>query len=110
MEIKHRSKGDMNIIDLSGSLDIYTSTDFKLFLEEILSEQNNKVIVNMEKVTYIDSSGIGMLIKQMNILKEMKGQFFLACMKPNIEKVFKIAGLIAYFKFIPESDFKANYL
>jgi anti-sigma B factor antagonist len=36
MPINHRKSGEMNIIDLSGSLDIYTATDLKTLFEGIM--------------------------------------------------------------------------
>ncbi|MCE9501481.1 MAG: STAS domain-containing protein [Leptospira sp.] len=109
MEIKLRKTGNTSIIDLSGSLDIYTATDFKTFIESNVSAENNSVVVNLEKLNYIDSSGIGMLIKQLNFVQNLKGQLKIANMKPPIEKVFKVAGLTTYFQTISEDEFNKNY-
>ena len=59
MEITKRIANDTIIIELSGSLDIYTAPDFKTFLNANVNSQHPRVIVNMEKLNYIDSSGIG---------------------------------------------------
>jgi anti-sigma B factor antagonist len=109
MPINHRKSGEMNIIDLSGSLDIYTATDLKTLFEGIINQKDNKVIINLEKLSYIDSSGIGMLIKLMNFVKERDGQFLLTNMKPPMAKVFKVAGLTSYFKFLGDKDFAEQY-
>ncbi|EPG73069.1 STAS domain protein [Leptospira fainei serovar Hurstbridge str. BUT 6] len=60
-------------------------------------------------MNYIDSSGIGMLIKQLNYVQELNGKFFIANMKPAIEKVFKVAGLTSYFQTLSELEFTAKY-
>lgn len=109
MPIQHRKSGDMNIIDLSGSLDIYTATDLKTLFEGLITKTDNKVIINLEKLSYIDSSGIGMLIKLMNFVKERDGQFLLTNMKPPMAKVFKVAGLTSYFKFLGDKEFAEQY-
>ncbi|WCL48798.1 STAS domain-containing protein [Leptospira sp. GIMC2001] len=111
MEIDLKKTGNTVIINISGSLDIYTSLDFKTFLEANVKEgdSNLHVLVNLEKLNYIDSSGIGMLIKQLNYVQELKGKFSIANMKPAIEKVFKVAGLTSYFHTIGEEEFKAQY-
>lgn len=110
MEISHKNKDNTIIMNLSGSLDIYTSTEFKTYLNDLISENPKSIIVNMEKLTYIDSSGIGMLIKSMNQIKELNIEFIIANMKEQLNKLFLVAGLSAYFTFMPESVFKEKYL
>ena len=109
MEITKRIASDTIVIDLAGSLDIYTAPDFKTFLQANVNSEHNKVIVNMEKLNYIDSSGIGMLIKSLNYMKEWNGQLQLANLKESLQKIFKVAGLTAYFQFISEKEFKEKY-
>ncbi|MCU0823206.1 MAG: STAS domain-containing protein [Leptospira sp.] len=112
MEINLKKKADAHIISISGSLDIYTSLDFKNFLETNLpssSADGVHVVINLEKLNYIDSSGIGMLIKQLNYVQELKGKFSIANMKPAIEKVFKVAGLTSYFQTISEDEFREKF-
>lgn len=109
MEINARKADGAEIIDLAGSLDIYTSIDLKNFFEQNVTENNKDVIINMEKLNYIDSSGIGMLIKQLNYVQELNGTLLIANMKPAIEKVFKVAGLTSYFQTMSEEEFKGKY-
>ncbi|MGJ4786866.1 anti-sigma factor antagonist [Leptospira koniambonensis] len=109
MEISIRKSSETNIISLSGSLDIYTSIDLKNFFEQNIDRNNNSVVINLEKLNYIDSSGIGMLIKQLNYVQELSGKFFIANMKPAIEKVFKVAGLTSYFQTLSESEFTSQF-
>ncbi|HRG47230.1 MAG: STAS domain-containing protein [Leptospiraceae bacterium] len=110
MEITKRKSGETIVIELSGSLDIYTATDFKTYLQANVNTDHSKVVVNMEKLNYIDSSGIGMLIKSLNYMKELDGQLQLANLKESLQKIFKVAGLTAYFQFITEKEFKEKYL
>jgi len=113
MEISLKNIASSLVISVSGSLDIYTSLDFKNFLEANIPQsggENLHVIINLEKLNYIDSSGIGMLIKQLNYVQELKGRFSIANMKPAIEKVFKVAGLTTYFQTISESEFREKYI
>lgn len=112
MEIDLKKVGNAIIINISGSLDIYTSLDFKNFLEANVKAdiENQQVIINLEKLNYIDSSGIGMLIKQLNYVHELKGEFSIANLKPAIEKVFKVAGLTSYFQTIGEEEYRLKYL
>ncbi|HMV42135.1 MAG TPA: STAS domain-containing protein [Leptospiraceae bacterium] len=109
MEIKKRTSGDATILELTGSLDIYTATDFKTYLQANVNTKGAKVVVDMEKLSYIDSSGIGMLIKSLNYMKELNGNLQLANLKESLQKIFKVAGLTAYFQFLNEKEFKEKY-
>jgi anti-sigma B factor antagonist len=109
MDINHRKSGSMNIFTLSGSLDIYTAVELKQYFESIVKEKDNEAVIDLEKVSYVDSSGIGMLIKIMNYVKALNGKFYLTNMKPPLEKVFKVAGLSSYFSFIGDRDFAERY-
>ena len=109
MEIGLKRNGNTFFIELAGSLDIYTSLDFKNFIESNIGEEKPHVIINLEKLNYIDSSGIGMLIKQLNYVQELKGKYSIANLKPAIEKVFKVAGLTTYLHIISEDEFKNHY-
>lgn len=109
MDIVHKKIDNVNIFTLTGSLDIYTAVELKQQFEAIIKDSENIAIIDLSKVSYIDSSGIGMLIKLMNYVKSLEGKFYLANMKPPLEKVFKVAGLGNYFQFIGEKEFAERY-
>ncbi|MCB1173879.1 MAG: STAS domain-containing protein [Leptospiraceae bacterium] len=108
MEINIKSNNNQIIFELEGSLDIYTSLDLKAALEENVKGENLDVLIDMDKLTYIDSSGIGILIKALNYVQGLKGKLSVANLKPAIEKVFKVSGLTSYFEILSSDDFKAR--
>ena len=106
MEINVHKNGKQIIYGLEGSLDIYTSLDLKAALEEHVKDEGLDVIIDMDRLTYIDSSGIGILIKALNYVQGLKGKLSVANLKPAIEKVFKVSGLTSYFEILSPDDFK----
>lgn len=109
MEITVRNKENKYVFDLEGSLDIYTSLDLKSALEENIKTQNCDVCINLEHLTYIDSSGIGILIKSLNYVQRLNGNMCVANLKPAIEKVFKVSGLTTYFEVLSSEDYQTRY-
>ena len=109
MEIKVHKKSDYVVVDLSGSLDIYTSIELKNVVEENIVDKAQTLIINLDNVSYVDSSGIGTLIKSFNHLESLGGKFIIANLKPIIEKVFKVAGLTSYFKIIDNDELTTKY-
>lgn len=109
MEITDYQKDNYIVLNLTGSLDIYTSIDLKNTIEEKVGEKPMTLVINLDKVSYVDSSGIGTLIKTFNLMEKNNGDFVIANLKPIIEKVFKVAGLTSYFKIIDQDELQASY-
>lgn len=109
MEITVRNKENKYVFDLEGSLDIYTSLDLKSALEDSIKAPNSDVCINLDRLTYIDSSGIGILIKSLNYVQSLNGNMCVANLKPAIEKVFKVSGLTTYFEILSTDDFQSRY-
>lgn len=109
MEINVTDKSSHILFELEGSLDIYTSLDLKAALEDHVKKENPDIVIDMSKLTYIDSSGIGILIKALNYVQGLNGKLCVANLKPAIEKVFKVSGLTSYFEILNQDDFKERY-
>ena len=109
MEISVKKNENQILFELEGSLDIYTSLDLKSSLEENVKENNPDVVIDLDKLTYIDSSGIGILIKALNYIQGLNGKLCVANLKPAIEKVFKVSGLTSYFEILSADEFKSRY-
>ncbi len=109
MEISIQKKDNKIIFNLEGSLDIYTSLDLKGVLEENIKDSNMDVCINLDKLNYIDSSGIGILIKSLNFIQSLNGTMCVANLKPAIEKIFKVSGLTTYFEILTPEEFEKRY-
>lgn len=109
MEINVKKNKNQILFEMEGSLDIYTSLDLKAALEDHVKGSSPDVIIYMDKLTYIDSSGIGILIKALNYVQGLNGTLCVANLKPVIEKVFKVSGLTSYFEILTQDDFKKRY-
>jgi anti-sigma B factor antagonist len=57
-----REVGDVTIIDVNEAIDLYNANFFKQYVYSIFKDGALKVILNLEKVNYLDSTGLGALI------------------------------------------------
>jgi anti-anti-sigma factor len=62
MEIKKRREGNYIIIDIEGELDYLNAISLRKVVMELMDGKNMNIIINMEKVHYMDSTGLGTLI------------------------------------------------
>lgn len=91
------NKLDSWIIHIIGELDIYTSPQFKKVLLEILEEKMSNIIINGERLSYIDSTGLGVLISALKKVKENNKTITITNIKPNIRKLFDLTSLDKVF-------------
>jgi len=97
MELKIRKHSHTYIIDVNGEMDLYNSYKLKELVMKMLAKKIGKIIVNLEKVDYIDSSGIGALIYICSTLKKMDLKFMLSNVHGSVKKVIELTKLIGYF-------------
>ncbi|WIV12609.1 STAS domain-containing protein [Proteiniborus sp. MB09-C3] len=88
---------DSWVIDIIGELDIYTSPKFKEILLEALEEKMCNIIINGQSLSYIDSTGLGVLISALKKVKENEKTITIKGIKPNIKKLFDLTSLDKVF-------------
>lgn len=109
MEITRRIKADYTIFGIKGSLDMNNVKYVKKVFDEELQKNVKSVAIDMKELHYIDSSGIGAFIGLMTKLKAIGGQVVLINMQTDIERIFNMTKLLAFFKvFRTEEEFNTS--
>lgn len=97
MELLNRIQDDVVIFEISGEVDIYNCGQIKnLFLDK-LNSGSKKFLINLDKISYIDSSGIGVLIFMKTSVTKHKGELVLVNIKDSVKKIFDLTKLASYF-------------
>lgn len=90
------------IIRLSGELDLYTVNNLRAVLEREMEVKGIKnLILNLGKVDFIDSSGLGLILGKYKALTERGGKVVAVDLLPVVKKIFELSGLL---KIIPIYD------
>jgi len=84
-------------VELIGEVDIYTATDLKSEFTKMLDEKKESIKLNAEKLEYIDSTGLGVLIGVLKKLKEGEKDIIILNIRPSIKKLLHITGLDKIF-------------
>lgn len=90
-------KRDIVVLDLNGEIDVYTSPKVKETITELIDQGHYSLVINLENVRYIDSTGLGVLIGGLKRVREHSGTVNLVCTNPQIKKIFDITGLVKIF-------------
>lgn len=88
------------LISVEGDLDIYSASDFKEQVSEYIIGFR-KIIISMEKVNYIDSSGIGVMLHLFCELNNKLTDIVFCNLVPDVKKIISLSQLD---KFLPIRD------
>lgn len=97
VNIKYDEEKNIWVVNPSGEVDIYTSPELKEKLLKSLKEKETDLLINGEKLDYIDSTGLGVLISILKKVKEKDNDVIIVNLKSNIRKLFDITGLDKVF-------------
>ncbi|HWH43590.1 MAG TPA: STAS domain-containing protein [Thermoleophilaceae bacterium] len=88
---------DTHVIELGGEVDLYTAPEFKERMVQVIDGGTKRVVVDLSKATFIDSTTLGVLVGGVKRLRPVGGQMLLVCSDQNILKIFEITGLDRVF-------------
>lgn len=80
-------------IVLSGEIDLFAAPDFKSRLYEAVGEGNADIILDCAGLSYIDSTGLGILLGALKRVRQNNRQVYVRNLKDSIRKLFRITGL-----------------
>lgn len=96
-KIEHKVEENLIIYPI-GELDIYTTDQFKQEAISLYSENKKDILMNLEKLEYIDSTGLGAFIYILNNISENNNKLIIENVKPSIRKLFSITKLDEIFE------------
>lgn len=96
------------IVRLQGELDHHTSEMIREKVDKELEKGIvNNLLVNLDELTFMDSSGLGMMLGRYKKIRQIDGKMSICCVKPSIYKIFELSGL---FKILPVYDNEVDAL
>ncbi len=104
MEIITRDAGDAVILDVDGEIDLYNAPVLKDIIDKNIDAQKYNIIINLAKVSYIDSSGIGALISSLSKLKKYQGGLKIINVTGSVKKVFELTKLTSFFEIYEDEN------
>ena len=98
LDIKQRQAGDVTILDLDGEVRIGdSSTALRSAIRNLVAGGNQKLLLNLKGVRYIDSSGIGELIANYTTVSKDGGQMKLLNLTEKVNDLLVITKLLTVF-------------
>jgi anti-sigma B factor antagonist len=105
MNICTRDSGQVRIVDLVGNLDTNTSPQAEAEISRLTGEGTTKIVANLEKLDYISSSGLRVLLATTKKLRGSSGDLRICNLNEMVQEVFDISGFSTILSvFATETD------
>lgn len=85
------------VLAVTGEVDVYTAPRLREKLVELVTQGKYQIVVDLEGVEFLDSTGLGVLVGGLKRVRTHEGDLSLVCTQQRILKVFDITGLNKVF-------------
>ena len=102
----HSEPPGFTVIEVGGEIDVYTAPQLKERLVSLADSGSYQLIVDMESVEFLDSTGLGVLVGGLKRVRNHEGWIDLVCTQSRILRIFRITGLNRVFSIydtVPEA-------
>jgi len=89
--------GDRTVVRVGGEIDVYTAPKLREQLVDLVNAGKFHLVVDMEAVEFLDSTGLGVLVGGLKRVRAHDGSLHLVCTQERILKIFRITGLTKVF-------------
>lgn len=102
--ITRADHGERTVVHLEGDIDVYTAPTVREKLDEQIRAGRTDLVVDLTGVTFIDSTGLGVLVGRLKHTRLLGGSLRLVGSDERVLKVFSITGLDKVFQIHPTLD------
>ena len=97
LSLSTRTEGDRTVVEVGGEIDVYTAPRLREQLVDLVADGKYHLVVDMERVDFLDSTGLGVLVGGLKRVRTQDGSLRLVCTQDRILKIFRITGLDKVF-------------
>lgn len=92
IDIDISDSSDYRVLKPTGDLDVYTVGSLRDAIGDVIEQENPRIVVDLDSVPFMDSSGLGALMGGVRRLREAGGDLAIACTREQHLKLFTITG------------------
>ncbi|WP_096270513.1 anti-sigma F factor antagonist [Paucisalibacillus globulus] len=111
LDFSFEVKEEVLIVRLSGELDHHEAEGLRDEWKEMLYHNSVKhVILNLEKVSFMDSSGLGVILGRYKEVLQLGGQMVVCSIPPSIKRLFEMSGMFKIIRLEENEEFALETL
>ncbi|MFZ0444692.1 MAG: anti-sigma F factor antagonist [Bacillus sp. (in: firmicutes)] len=105
LSIELEVKQEVLCIRLSGELDHHTADELRhKAVNAIESHDIRHIVLNLEHVSFMDSSGLGVILGRYKQIKQVHGEMVVCAISPPIQRLFDLSGLFKIIRLEPTEE------
>lgn len=97
MSIRIKYEEDYVIVLPDEEIEVYNISEIKEVLFDIIEKGNRRLVMDMSRVEYIDSSGLGVLVSVLKKVKHAEGKLVLISPKSSVKQILSLTNLDKVF-------------
>ncbi|MEX2458183.1 MAG: STAS domain-containing protein [Actinomycetota bacterium] len=97
LEVDTEQRDRWSVISLRGEIDVYTAPRLRQALIDLIEGGKSDILVDMSRVDFLDSTGLGVLVGGLKRVKAKDGSLEIVATQDKILKIFEITGLSKVF-------------
>ncbi|QED48500.1 anti-sigma F factor antagonist [Cytobacillus dafuensis] len=104
-------KKDVLCIRLSGELDHHSADELREKATKAIEDYEiHHIVLNLEKLTFMDSSGLGVILGRYKQIKQIHGEMVVCAISPAVQRLFEMSGLFKIIRLEPTEEFALQKL
>ncbi len=104
LKIDTHVNGQVALLSIEGEVDMYSSPEARKAIMELVKQKIPKLIVDLQGVSYMDSSGVATLIEGLQMCHKYNGKLLIAGLRDNVREVFELTRLDKIFQIYQDVD------
>ena len=97
-----RQSDKITLVDVSGRLTSFETAAFRDAIHRLLDQGHKNVVLNLTELQYLDSSGIGELVRNYLSVVKRGGAMKVVGLAPKVEEILKVTQLYQVFPEFPD--------
>lgn len=88
-------------MSVSGEVDLHTAPMLRERIHELTEQGTDRIVLDLSELSFMDSTGLGVLVAGLKRLKSRDGELVLAGMQDPVKKILQVTGLDKVFDMRP---------
>ncbi|WP_042458049.1 anti-sigma F factor antagonist [Neobacillus dielmonensis] len=111
LTIDFETRHDVLCIRLGGELDHHTADELREKASDLIERNEIRhIVLNLEQLTFMDSSGLGVILGRYKQIKQVHGEMVVCAISPSLQRLFDMSGLFKIIKMEPTEEFALQRL
>jgi len=98
MDITEKIENEIVVLEIDGRLDTSNYGKLEKKLGEVFDNNKRHILINLDKMDYVSSSGLRVFLMYLKKLKANDGKLMLSNMQDTVKDIFNIAGFTSIFE------------